>query len=209
MAKSNPEIGLHYYLATLPFGVYSMSRKRRTQKKSSFNPWLAIVPAVLIIGGLIFFFSNRANAIEGVETFNFPPGQHRDGTIEYDRHPPAGGVHHPSWMNCGIYDTQVEVEKAVHSLEHGAVWIAYEPDLPADQVETLRDLVRGRRYTLLAPYMYVPLEAPIIAVAWGARLEVQDASDPRLGQFLQRYVNGPQTPEPGAACSGGVGRPIE
>jgi hypothetical protein len=103
-----------------------MSRKRRTQKKSSFNPWLAIVPAVLIIGGLIFFFSNRANAIEGVETFNFPPGQHRDGTIEYDRHPPAGGVHHPSWMNCGIYDTQVEVEKAVHSLEPRA-WTQVHP----------------------------------------------------------------------------------
>jgi hypothetical protein len=186
-----------------------MSRKRRPTKKSTFNPWYAIVPAVLVVGGLIYFFSNRAGAIEGVETRSFPAGQHRDGTIDYEEHPPMGGLHNPSWMNCGIYDTQVEVEKAVHSMEHGAVWIAYQPDLSTEQVEVLRDAVRGRRYTLLAPYMYVPLDAPIIAVAWGARLEIQEASDPRLAQFLQKYVNGPQTPEPGAACSGGSGRPIE
>lgn len=186
-----------------------MSRKRRTTKKSTFNPWYAIVPAVLVIGGLIYFFSNRAGAIEGVETRSFPAGQHRNGTIDYEEHPPMGGLHNPSWMNCGIYDTQVEVEKAVHSMEHGAVWIAYQPDLASEQVEILRDAARGRRYTLLAPYMYVPLDAPIIAVAWGARLELQEASDPRLAQFLQKYVNGPQTPEPGATCSGGSGRPIE
>lgn len=188
-----------------------MSKRNQPQKKSSFNPWLAVVPAVLVVLGLVYFLSNRAGAtsIEGVVTQNFPGGQHRDGTIDYDMHPPMGGVHHPSWMNCGIYDTQVEVEKAVHSLEHGAVWIAYQPDLATEQVEALRTLVKGRRYTLLAPYMYVPLNAPIIAVAWGARLELQDANDPRLAQFLQQYVNGPNTPERGAACSGGVGRPIQ
>jgi Protein of unknown function (DUF3105) len=186
-----------------------MSKKRGTPKKSSFNPWFAIVPAVLVVGGLIYFFTNRTGAIEGVVTANFPSGQHRDGPIEYDQQPPMGGLHNPSWMNCGIYDTQVEVEKAVHSLEHGAVWITYQPDLASDQVDALKNLVRGRRYTLLSPYMYVPLDAPIFAVAWGAKLGVQDASDPRLAQFLQKYVNGPQTPEPGAACSGGVGRPVE
>jgi hypothetical protein len=187
-----------------------MSKKNQSQKKSSFNPWLAIVPGVLVAVGLIYFLTNRAGAtnIEGVVTQNFPAGQHQDGTIDYDQDPPMGGIHHPSWQNCGIYDSQIEVEKAVHSLEHGAVWITYQPDLATDQVEALRTLVKGRRYTLLSPYMYVPLNAPIIAVAWGARLEVQDASDPRLAQFLQKYVNGPQTPEPGAACSGGVGRPV-
>jgi Protein of unknown function (DUF3105) len=186
-----------------------MSKKNQSAKKSSFNPWLAVVPAVLVAIGLIYFLTNRAGVtnIEGVETASFPSGQHQDGPINYDQHPPMGGVHNPSWMNCGIYDSQIEVEKTVHSLEHGAVWITYQPDLAADQVETLRTLVKGRRYTLLSPYMYVPLNAPIIAVAWGARLEVQEASDPRLALFLQKYVNGPQTPEPGAACSGGVGRP--
>ncbi len=186
-----------------------MSKRKQTTKKSSFNPWLAVVPGVLVVIGLVYFLTNRAAAtnIEGVVTQNFPSGQHKDGPIEYDQHPPMGGLHNPSWMNCGIYDSQIEVEKAVHSLEHGAVWIAYQPDLAAEQVEVLRTLVKGRRYTLLAPYMYVPLNAPIVAVSWGARLELQDANDPRLAQFLQKYVNGPQTPEPGAACSGGVGRP--
>jgi Protein of unknown function (DUF3105) len=183
--------------------------KRKQAKKSAFNPWLAIVPVVLVAVGLIYFLTNRASAttIEGVVTATFPSGQHRDGPIQYDQNPPMGGFHNPSWMNCGIYDTQVEVEKAVHSLEHGAVWITYQPDLAKDQVDILKNLVKGRRYTLLSPYMYVPLEHPIYAVAWGVKLGVDKADDPRLAQFLQKYVNGPQTPEPGAACSGGVGSP--
>jgi Protein of unknown function (DUF3105) len=188
-----------------------MSKKISSSKKSSFPTWLWLVPVLIVVAGAVYYFSSRGGitgAIEGVETASFPSGQHQDGAINYDQHPPMGGVHNPSWMNCGIYDTQVEIEKAVHSLEHGAVWIAYEPDLATEQVEALRTLAKGRRYTLLAPYMYVPMGAPIVAVAWGARLELQDANDPRLAQFLQKYVNGPQTPEPGASCSGAVGRPI-
>jgi hypothetical protein len=98
-------------------------------------------------------------------------------------------------------------------MEHGAVWIAYQPDLPAEQVELLREIVREKRsqrneaLVLLAPNPDIAV--PIVATAWRAQLELGDASDERLGLFLDRFQRGPYYPEPNAPCTfGGIGEPI-
>lgn len=132
---------------------------------------------------------------------------HRDGPLTYPEQPPVGGVHNGAWINCGIYKQQVAAESAVHSLEHGAVWISYNPNLIEAEIITLREAVRDHPYTLLAPARYGALSAPVVAVAWGTRLNLPSASDPRLVRFIARYANGPQSPEPGAACTGGIGTP--
>ena len=51
------------------------------------------------------------------------------------------------------------------------------------------------------------LPAPVVLNAWGLQLQLEDAADERVGVFLQKYVRGPQTVEPGAPCSGGTGTP--
>lgn len=155
-----------------------------------------------------------AEDIEGLEVYDITDREHVTGTVDYEHTPPAGGDHatSPEWLNCGIYDTAVPNENAVHSLEHGAVWITYQPDLPEDQVETLRDVVRDldsseRNYVILSPFEGIP--SPVVASAWNHQVFMDDASDIRLEQFLHQYVRGEQTLEPGAACSQGVGSPIE
>ncbi len=132
---------------------------------------------------------------------------HRDDPLTYPEQPPVGGVHNGAWINCGIYKQQVATESAVHSLEHGAVWISYNPNLSAADIATLREAVRDHPYTLLAPARYGTLATPVAAVAWGTRLNLPSANDPRLVRFIARYSSGAQTPEPGAACTGGVGTP--
>jgi len=117
--------------------------------------------------------------------------------------PPVGGDHDPVWQNCGIYTEPVGTANAVHSLEHGAVWVTYRPDLSEDQVDTLTDLVEGEPYALLSPFEN--LAAPVVLTAWGVQLELDRADDPRAAVFLAKYLQGEQTPEPGAACSGGIG----
>jgi hypothetical protein len=87
-------------------------------------------------------------------------------------------------------------------MEHGAVWLTYRPDLPAAQVQKLTDLVGSSGYVLLSPY--AGQASPVTATAWGAQLAVDSASDARMEQFLSKYVQGEQTPEPGAPCTGGV-----
>ncbi len=120
--------------------------------------------------------------------------------------PPVGGDHDPTWLNCGIYDAPVTTPNAVHSLEHGAVWITYAPGLAESEVASLRSAIEPYAYTIVSPF--TDLAAPIVLTAWGVQLEVDSADDERVPVFLAKYVEGEQTPEPGAACSGGIGNPL-
>ncbi|MCQ3978835.1 MAG: DUF3105 domain-containing protein, partial [Anaerolineae bacterium] len=59
-----------------------------------------------MVGAAFLIFnggSQPASSVEGVVTFNVPQG-HQDGSLTYPQTPPAGGIHNPSWQNCGIYD---------------------------------------------------------------------------------------------------------
>ncbi|HLA06050.1 MAG TPA: DUF3105 domain-containing protein [Anaerolineales bacterium] len=149
------------------------------------------------------------SGIEGVQTY--------PDRSEYHTHidkvtapeggiPPVFGAHYDPWQNCGIYDQPVELGLALHSLEHGAVWVTYPPDLGAAKVSELQALVRGHGYVLLSPYE--GQTADVILTAWGVQLVIQSLPDERIEKFIAYYENGPQNPEPGAPCSDAVGNPL-
>jgi uncharacterized protein DUF3105 len=100
--------------------------------------------------------ASRPKPPAGVENIDVgPAGYHIIGNWDYDKSlgtPPAGGPHNDVWQNCGFYDEPVRDENAVHSLEHGAVWITYLPDLPQDEIEVLRDLAESNGFVLVSPY---------------------------------------------------------
>jgi hypothetical protein len=135
-----------------------------------------------------------------------PTNQHTEGDVDYAQSPPTGGAHNPVWQNCGFYQEPVRDENAVHSLEHGAVWITYSPDLPQDVIERLRDLAQSQTYLLVSPYPDQPY--PVVATAWSKQLSLESAEVPELERFIGTYNQGPQTPEPGAPCTGGIGNPL-
>lgn len=142
--------------------------------------------------------------VEGVEEFDVASGvnSHTQGTVDYPQDPPVGGEHNPVWQTQGFYDAPIRNENAVHTLEHGAVWISYSPDLPQDQIDRIQELVEGETCMLASPYP--GLESPIVASAWGYQAQLESADDPNLERFINRYQQGPQTPEPGATCAGGI-----
>jgi predicted small secreted protein len=140
----------------------------------------------------------------GVTSYSNLSRDHTKEPVDYPQSPPVGGPHNPIWQNCGFYSKPVRNEFAVHSLEHGAVWITYFPDLPKDQVQKIKSLTQ-KNYVLASPYPGLP--APVVASAWGKQLRLNSTNDPRLEQFVGAYRQGPQTPEPGAPCRGGVGSP--
>jgi len=144
--------------------------------------------------------------IPGVQHFENLSQLHVDGRVNYPQTPPVGGEHALVWLNCGIYDQPVASENAAHSLEHGAVWITYDPLLPASQVETLRALTRGGSHRILSPYAGLPSQ--VVVSSWGYQLQLDSADDPRLLQFIAQFEQGATTPEPGATCAGGVGAPL-
>jgi|SRR6185503_11507875 hypothetical protein len=189
------------------------SRGRRGAPQKRRSQWPIIIGGIIVLVALaaVALIAGRGNtassgAIDGLSTFSNLSRDHVDGPVNYPQVPPVGGPHNPVWMNCGIYDKPIPNENAVHSLEHGAVWLTYQPDLPAAAVEQLRSLVRGHSHALLSPYPGLP--APVFASAWGVQIRADSASDPRLARFVATYEQGPQTPEPGAACSGAKGVPL-
>ncbi len=125
-----------------------------------------------------------------------------DQRVAYNRYPPVGGPHDGTWANCNgiVYNTAVRTENMVHTLEHGAVWITYNPDtIAAGDVDTLSALVDGQPFLTLSPYP--GLDSPISLQAWGHQLKVDSASDERVQQFItalrqNRWVY----PETGATC---------
>ncbi|GGR27184.1 DUF3105 domain-containing protein [Deinococcus ruber] len=142
--------------------------------------------------------------LRGVHTFQ-NASSHITGKVTYPQTPPAGGAHNPVWQNCGSYAQPLYDEYAVHSLEHGAVWITYRPDLAPQQLRQLQQLVDGRPYLLLSPYPN--LRVAVVVSAWNAQLDLSSPSDPQLLPFIQTYAQGGSAPEIGAPCSGAYGEP--
>ena len=140
--------------------------------------------------------STTRPAIEGVQTFLVEAG-HSLGPVTYPHVPPVGGIHHPVTMPCTYYDRPVENERAVHSLEHGAIWITYRPDVAQAEIDVLAALARSRNDVLVSPWEQ-GLPSPIVASAWGRQLQLQSVSDPRLLEFVRLYAN--QGPEINARC---------
>lgn len=139
---------------------------------------------------------------------------HVPGPVTYSVTPPVGGDHNALWMNCGVYEQPVPSERAVHDLEHGAVWITYRPTLPKSEIAGLESFVArqrvigttGSRYVDLSPYP--GLASPIAVSSWGFLLRVHSPSDPRLQRFVDTFRSSRRyTPEFGGECTGGVGTP--
>jgi Protein of unknown function (DUF3105) len=145
--------------------------------------------------------------------------EHVPGPVQYSVNPPVGGQHNTEWMTCGVYDKPVPSERAVHNLEHGAVWITYQPSLSSSEVSQLRAFFdrqsvlspadsAGSRYIDLTPYP--GLAAPIMVSSWGFQLRLNSPADPRLQQFVDKFRDSRKyTPEYGSPCTVGLGTPLQ
>ena len=192
--------------------------KRRTpapQVKKPF-PWgvvaVSTVLGLALIGILAYAVTNQGagfksalsiadEKVDGVKKFDGLKASHVQGPVQYEDEPPAGGDHNSTPQSCQVYTAPIAPENALHSLEHGAVWVTYAPDLPADDVAKLTELVQGDPYRMLSPYPGLT-GGKVSLQAWERQLRVDSVNDPRIEQFLEAYTSGPQAPEQGAACTG-------
>jgi len=189
------------------------------------RPWglIAAAVAVVVFAAAVITYAvvqvNNANAdkvdsvdeIDGIQTFDAyeEPQDHVDTVVDYAESPPVGGPHAPppEWADCTgtVYDVDIRHENAVHSLEHGAVWIAFGTEVDTATLDVIREAIVGTTHVIASPYP--DLDTSIVMSAWSRQLTLDDVSDPRFREFLDTYVQGPQTPELGAPCSGAIGTP--
>lgn len=194
---------------------------KREQAKEKRNRLIAIVlssVAALAVVGLIVTIvvtggSTRANPdaieISDVQTWADIDYTHTNGPVDYEgqyeMNPPAGGSHNPAWLNCGVYTEPQQNENAVHALEHGALWFTYNPDeLSEEDVAELRSQLPDT-YIIVSPYP--GLDAPVVASGWGVQLKLTGVDDERIGDFITKYWQAKNVPEPGARCDGAINGP--
>ena len=180
------------------------------------RPWglIAAAVAVVVFAAAVLTYAvlqvnqaeeNRVDSvdeIEGVQTFDYAAGQeHVTTPVTYEQSPPVGGPHDGEWADCTgtVYDVQIRQENAVHSLEHGAVWITYDPAVVSgDALDTLTAFAdeSGR---MVSPNP--GQDTPISLQSWNHQLKVDAADDPRIEQFADFLTyNQEFYPEPGASC---------
>lgn len=187
------------------------------RRRSKLVWWIVGSTAVVVIVGLIvasivlappppkeYQAGSDGVEIEGVETFTNIT-DHVEGTVDYEQSPPAGGPHNAVWLNCGIYDQPVPNENAVHSLEHGAVWVTYDADALSDEDLSALKALLPSTYIVLSPYE--GLDAPIVLSNWNHQLTLDSVDDERIEQFLEEYWRSQNVPEPNALCSGAFDAP--
>jgi hypothetical protein len=181
------------------------------------RPWglIAAAIAVVVFAAAVITYAvvqvNRSNAdkvtsadqIADLKTFDYASGQqHVTTPVTYTESPPVGGPHDPEWADCTgtVYDVDIRHENAVHSMEHGATWIAYDPGkISAGDLSTLKALVDGRSGLLLSPY--AGLTSTISLQSWNHQLAVDSAGDVRVKQFVDFMTfNAAFYPEVGASC---------
>ncbi|MFD4631520.1 DUF3105 domain-containing protein [Streptomyces sp. NPDC058284] len=195
--------------------------RRAEQARERRSRIITVTVSAVIVAGLIGFGAYALDSADDKEQRNSGAAKkpvrgektwdaeklgrdHVTKTVAYPMTPPVGGDHHQAWMTCdaSVYDKEIPNENAVHSLEHGAVWVTYNDKAPAADVKKLADNVSRTTYSLMSPLG--KQRSPIMLSAWGHQLTVDSAKDPRVAEFFSKYVQGAQTPEPGAACTGGV-----
>jgi hypothetical protein len=191
-------------------------------KVNAGRPWGSILMFVAvgaialgIIGfGAFAVFQNsktwedRAAAINGIQNFRksdpkiLKYEKHEYGPLKYTVTPPVGGSHNPNWQRCqgDVYTAPIASEHALHSMEHGAVWITYQPDLAKSEVDKLAKKVKGNEYMLMSPFP--GLDKKISIQTWGYQLKVDSASDKRLDEFIGA-LREKSAPEAGATCTSG------
>ena len=193
-------------------------KQQAAAKRNRLLGIIAAVAALLLVAGTVTTVlilnaapqSSESEVISGdytdrLELYPDLEATHTETRVTYDQSPPVGGPHNPAWLNCGVYDEEQQNENVVHSLEHGAVWITYDPAVATDaEIEALVELAPDT-HSVVSPYE--GLGDAMAISAWGAQLRFTDVDDPAVTDFLAEFWRSPTSPEPSAPCTGGLDGP--
>ncbi len=187
-----------------------LSRKERREKKRQIKelefendrrlhlikkiiPWSMGVLGVLIVIGIAWWFLQRQ--VPKTTPGEFIPELSRDhipvgsSHVAYNSNPPTSGPHYADPQPCGIYDEEIPDEAVIHTLEHGAVWISFRPDISAELKDALTSLAQRYSKVVLSPRK--ANESDVAAAAWTRLLKVSASTfNPELLEdFIKAWRN--------------------
>jgi len=122
----------------------------------------------------------------------------RGTRVDYEQMPPLSGPHYGVTAEAGFYEETPALGAIVHSLEHGAVVIYYDPDTLSETAEAdLRAYANEHTGTwksvIVAPNPSDDPAASYVLTAWRHRLRMDSYDEPTVRAFLAEYLGrGPE-----------------
>ncbi|MGH2818772.1 MAG: DUF3105 domain-containing protein [Actinomycetota bacterium] len=176
------------------------ARQRKARRDKIIRRSVMLVVALGIVW-FLFLRNVTPGEINGHEVLDFSlagSGLHQPPPISYETSPPVAGPH-SSTVPCGVYAEQIPNENQVHNLEHGAVGVQYEPDLPPEQIRQIEGLVRSHDSHVFAG-PYEGMESNISLTAWGHMVRLDSFEEQTIRDFIDEFAQGGDAPEAFQDC---------
>lgn len=174
-----------------------------------------LIGTLSVIIWFLFIRTNIPDAIAGHEVEHFDAfiaesgsgTLHTSSPVDYESTPPVSGEHSPIPADCGVYGQPIADENMVHSLEHGAVGILYQPDAPVQQIRNAEELVQDYDgHVFSAPYP--GLEDPYTIVAWAHLMRLDSYDHDAIVEFIEVFRESGDAPEE-QDCPMGANEPFD
>ena len=184
------------------------------QRRATREKWIRRGVYALALAALVWFLFLRniaPNEIAGEPVLDFSTagsGQHTGAEVQYATVPPVSGEHRSNAAPCGVHGAQFEDELMVHTLEHGAVGLAYDPTLEVDDIRTLEEIV-GEYESHVFSVPYQGMETPISLLAWGHMIRLDELDEEVVTGFIEEFRRGGDAPEANQACPNDQSQPFQ
>ena len=178
--------------------------QRRKERRDKAIRRAAFALFLMALAYLIFFRQTAPSEIAGNPISSFSTSNGGDDTHvapytyteeETGVTPPVSGRHDPAPADCGIHDVRVPDENLVHTLEHGAVAVLYNPkDVPLPDIGRIEDIVTGYEDTVMsAPYPALP--DPIVLASWSRKMALDEFDSDAITEYIDTFRDTEPAPE--------------
>lgn len=145
-----------------------------------------------IAAALVWFFFIRPQTpdeIRGHPIQKFAESgvnEHVTGTVNYDTIPPVSGPHAGQPAPCGVHPQPIPNENLVHSFEHGAVALLFQPNLDIETIREIESIVGEYDDNVLsAPYP--GMEPTVVVASWGEKMNLDEFDGPAIREYADVF----------------------
>ena len=188
-----------------------MVKRRRAERRARLVRAVMLVGLVLFAFWFLFLRTRTPDAIAGYDVQKYSQmglNRHTNDPVSYEMSPPVSGPHAPNPAPCGLFGAPVPNENLVHSLEHGAVGLLYDPErIELDDIKQIEAIAGDFDENVLSMPFTQEMEQPITAIAWGHAMPLPRFDEDALREFIDVFAG--EGPESGQTCPGTSNQPFQ